>query len=124
MLSNAGSYDFGGLAGIRHIQSPEFTGRSGFLFVFVVRQRITRDGGDECLFQFQPVFVTPDSKVDDELVELAVTGISVENVSTKCTPPDASTAFEAAKAHVETKVGLWDWVDDVEFLGLSWVEFK
>ncbi|MGH9871404.1 MAG: helicase-related protein [Pyrinomonadaceae bacterium] len=124
MLSYAGSYNFGGLAAIRHIQSPEFTGRSGFLFVFIVRQRITRDGGDECLFQFQPVFMTPDGMVDDELLELAVTGVSVENVGTKCTPPDASTAFETAKAHVETKVGLWDWVDDVEFLGLAWVEFK
>ena len=92
--------------------------------MFVVRQRITRGGGDECLFQFQPVFVSPDNKVDDELLELAVTGVSVENVGGKCTPPNSSTAFETAKAHIEIKVGLWDWVDDVEFLGLSWLEFK
>ncbi|HXM48012.1 MAG TPA: helicase-related protein [Pyrinomonadaceae bacterium] len=124
MLSHAGSYDFGGLTAIRHIQSPELTGQSGFLFLFIVRQRITRGGGDECLFQFQPVFVNRDGSVNDELLQAAITEVSVENVSPKCTPPDASLAFETARAYVETKVGLWDWVDDVEFLGLSWVEFK
>lgn len=124
MLSYAGSYDFGGLAAIRHIQSPRFASRSGFLFVFIVRQRITRDGGDECLFQFQPVFVSHDGEVDDELIEPAIAEISLENIGTKCTPPNATVAFETAKAHVENKVGLWDWIDDVEFLGLSWVEFK
>ncbi len=124
MLSYAGSYDFGGLAAIRHIQSPRFASRSGFLFVFIVRQRITRDGGDECLFQFQPVFVSHDGDVDNELIEPAITEISLENIGTKCTPPNATVAFETAKAHVENKVGLWDWIDDVEFLGLSWVEFK
>ncbi len=123
MLSYAGSYDFGGLAAIRHIQSPEFAGRSGFLFVFVVRRRITRDSGDECLFQFQPVFVSRDGKIDDEVLELAVTRDSLET-STKCTPPNPAIAFETARNHVEIKVGLWDWIDDVEFLGLSWLEFR
>jgi superfamily II DNA/RNA helicase len=124
MLSSAGSYDFGGLTAIRHIQSPELAGRSGFLFIFIIRQRITRGGGDECLFQFQPVFVTGEGEFDNEALAPAVTGIAVEIPDTKCTPPDASIALAAAKAHVETEVGLWDWIDDIEFLGLSWVEFK
>jgi len=124
ILSYGGSYDFGGLTAIRHIQSPGLAGRSGFLFVFVVRQRITRDGGDECLFQFQPVFIAPDGNVDNQLLEPAVHGISLEDIGMKCTPPDASISFQAAKIHVEGKAGLWDWIDDVEFLGLSWVEFK
>lgn len=34
-----------------------------------------------------------------------------------------ATAFETARTHLETKIGLWDWADDVEFLSLSWVEF-
>ena len=123
MLSYAGSYDFGGLTAIRHIQSPKFAGRSGFLFVFVVRQRITRDSADECLFQFQPVFVSQDGNIDDDVLELAVTGASLES-NTKCTPPNPAIAFETARNHVEMKVGLWDWIDDVEFLGLSWVEFN
>jgi hypothetical protein len=124
MLSYAGSYDFEGLTAIRHIESAGLKGRSGFLFVFVIRQRIPRDGGDECLFKFQPVFVIPDGQVDDELLEPAVTGASIENVGTGCTPPDSTIPFEIAKSYVETQVGLWDWTDDVEFLGLSWVEFK
>jgi ERCC4-related helicase len=123
MLSHAGSYDFGGLSAIRHIQASELAGQSGFLFLFVVRQRITRGGGDECLFQFQPVFVNREGIVNENLLEQAIIGTAIENVS-KCTPPDASAAFETARSFVETKVGLWDWVDDVEFLGLSWVEFK
>ena len=124
MLSSAGSYDFGGLTAIRHIQSPELSGRSGFLFVFIVRQRITRGGGDECLFQFHPVFISPDGKIDNELLAQAVTGTALETTAAKCNPPDPSPAFNAAKAHVENEVGLWDWVDDVEFLAMSWTEFK
>ena len=75
------------------------------------------------MFQFQPVFVSRDGNVDGEVLELAVTGASLET-STKCTPPNPAIAFETARNHVEMKVGLWDWIDDVEFLGLSWVEFK
>jgi hypothetical protein len=38
--------------------------------------------------------------------------------------PDSTEAFYAAKQHLEQTAALWDWTDDVEFLGLSWVEFK
>jgi ERCC4-related helicase len=123
MLSCAGSYDFGGLAVIRHVQSQALAGRSGFLFLFVIRQRITREDSDECLFQFQPVFVTADGQIDNEALAPAVTGMAVDNPASKCTPPDPSFAFAAAKTHAENEVGLWDWIDDVEFLGISWVEF-
>lgn len=124
MLSYAGSYDFGGLTAIRHIQSPKLAGRSGYLFIFVVRQRITRDGGDECLFQFQPVFVNRDGVVDNESLETAVTATSMEVDATKCIPPDPMDAFKTARTGLERKMALWDWIDDVEFLGMSWVEFK
>jgi hypothetical protein len=124
MLSYAGSYDFGGLASIRHIQSPKLAGRSGYLFIFVARQRITRDGGDECLFQFQPVFVNRDGVIDDESLETAVTAMAIEADTTKCTPPDPIDAFETARTRLESKLALWDWIDDVEFLGMSWVEFR
>jgi hypothetical protein len=39
-------------------------------------------------------------------------------------PPNASGAFELAKQYLEDKIGVWDWNDDVEFLGLSWVKFE
>lgn len=123
MLSYAGSYDFGGLTAIRHIQSSSHAGRSGFLFVFVIRQRITRDGGDECLFQFQPVFVTADGIITNELLEGAVAGVAQEGPDKSQAPPEALTAYAAAKTYLENTIGLWDWVDDVEFLGVSWVSF-
>jgi len=124
MLSYAGSSDFGGLTTIRHIQSPKLAGRSGYLFIFVARQRITRDGGDECLFQFQPVFVNRDGAVDDEPLESAMTATAIEADTSKCTPPDPMLAFEVARTRLENKITLWDWIDDVEFLGMSWVEFR
>ncbi|HJP92339.1 MAG TPA: helicase-related protein [Pyrinomonadaceae bacterium] len=124
MLSYAGSYDFGGLTTIRHIQSPKLAERSGYLFTFVARQRITRDGGDECLFQFEPVFVNRDGWVDNEALETAVTATAIEADMTKCIPPDPVDAFETARTHLENKLALWDWIDDVEFLGMSWVEFR
>jgi ERCC4-related helicase len=123
MLSYAGSYDFGGLTAIRHIHASSHTGRSGFLFVFVIRQRITREGGDECLFQFQPVFVTANGTITNELLEAAVTGVAQEAPNRNQSPPDALVAYNSARYYLESVIGLWDWVDDVEFLGLSWVTF-
>ena len=123
MLSYVGSYDFGGLAAIRRINDPKLAGHCGFLFIFVVRQRITRENGDECLFQFEPVFVTADGCVDSESLTTAVTATSVEERGTETQVPDPQIAFAAAQRDVEQRLQLWDWTDDVEFLGLSWVEF-
>jgi len=39
-------------------------------------------------------------------------------------PPDPSIAFQAVKKYLEQKAGIWDWDEDVEFIGLSWVVFK
>jgi len=123
MLAYVGSYDFGGLTAMRRIAAPKLAGRSGFLFVFVIRQRITREDGDECLFQFEPVFVTAHGQVDNEALALAVTGTSVEERADETQAPDPQTAFAAAQRDVERRLQLWDWADDVEFLALSWVEF-
>jgi helicase-like protein/RNA polymerase recycling family protein len=124
MLSYVGSYDFGGLTAIRRINEPKLAGHCGFLFVFVVRQRITRENGDECLFQFEPVFVTADGRVDNESLTFALTGTSVEERGTGTQVPDAQIAFTAAQRDVEQRLQLWDWTDDVEFLALRWVEFS
>jgi hypothetical protein len=123
MLAYVGSYDFGGLTAIRRIAAPKLAGRSGFLFVFVIRQRITREDGDECLFQFEPVFVTAQGQVDNDALALAVTETSVEERAYEAQAPDPQTAFAAAQRDVERRLQLWDWTDDVEFLALSWVEF-
>src|SRR5439155_15587919 len=124
MLSHVGSYDFGGLTAIRQINESSLAGRSGFLFAFVLRKRVTREDGDECLFEFLPVFVSAEGQIDESALPAAVTKEAAENTTPKAKPPDASAPFEIAKRHVEKKLSLWDWTEEIEFLGLSWVEFK
>jgi ERCC4-related helicase len=124
MLSYAGSYDFGGLAAVRRIDDPEVAGRCGFLFVFVVRQRITREYGDECLFRFEPLFVTAAGEMDERALRSAVTKSAAEAIQAGVRVPDPAIAFQSAQSYLERKLGLWDWKDDVEFVSLSWVEFQ
>jgi superfamily II DNA or RNA helicase len=121
MLGYVGSYDFGGLTSIRTLKDPARAGQSGFLFSFVVRQRITREDGDECLFRFEPVFVTADGRVDEASAAAAVAGES--GTSAGEAPPGAGPAFEIARKHLEEHGDVWDWADDVECLGLSWIMF-
>jgi len=123
MLQYAGSYNFGGLTALRRVQDSKLAGRSGFLFLFVVRQRITHEAGDECLFQFRPVFVDKAGKTDDEAAAAAVSGTAKDE---KATPTvfEASPFFATARQHLEQNLSIWSWEDDVEFLGLSWVEFR
>jgi len=124
MLEYVGSYDFGGLAAIRQVSSREFAGRSGYLFVFVVRQRITREDGDECLFRFAPVFVDAEGTVDENAVSAAVTQPAIESPEEVAQPPHPSEPFDIAGKWLEETGHIWDWDDDVEFIGLSWVCFK
>ena len=124
MLSQAGSYDFGGLAAVRQITEPKLTGRSGYLFVFIIRQRVSREDGDECLFKFSPVFASAGGEIDESALEAAVAGTSADPSGPAKSPPDPAIAYGAAKQHLEKKESIWDWNDDIEFLGLSWVEFK
>jgi len=122
LIAYVGSYDFGGLAACRAITDANRRGLSGILFAFVIRHRITRDDGDECLFRFEPVFVTSSGEIDEEAATQAV-GAEADELPTKPQGLQVTTAFGTAKRHLETKAQLWDWDDDVEFLGLSYVEF-
>lgn len=124
MLSYVGSYDFGGLTAIRHITSRELAGTRGFLFIFVIRQRITREDSDECLFQFEPVFATAEGQILTQAIPPAISQSAVEASPSVSSIPDSTTAFHAAQNYIEQNAGLWDWSDDVEVLGLSWVEFQ
>lgn len=123
-ISYVGSYDFGGLTAVRQIHEPKLVGRSGYLFLFVVRQRVAREDGDECLFQFCPVFVTAAGEVDEVALAVALTAEIADAAAPAASVTDPSEAFGIAKQHIEQKLGLWDWNDDVEFLGLSWVIFE
>jgi hypothetical protein len=121
-LAYVGSYDFGGLTAARRIPSTALKGKAGYLFVFIVRNRVTREDGDECLFRLEPVFVDSSNHVDEDAL---ITALTAEATDSSYPQPSLSPdlAFETARCHLENKVGLWDWTDDVEFLSLSWVEF-
>lgn len=122
MLAYVGSYDFGGLATARRVRHPPLAGRSGWLFAFVLRQRISREIDDECLFRFEPVFVESTGQVD-QAAALAAVNAEAANEAAASTPGDIDRAFEIAKELLEGLDSVWDWQDDVEFLGASWVEF-
>lgn len=123
MLEHVGSHDFGGLTAVRQIISAELAGRSGYLFVFIVRERISREDGDECLFRFSPLFVDSTGKVDENLAVPAVTESAIESANTAVQPSDPTKPFAIAKKWLEENARIWDWDDDVEFIGASWVEF-
>lgn len=122
MLAYVGSYDFGGLTASREIKATELAGESGFLFIFVIRHRLSREDGDEYLFEFMPVFVDAKDKVAEKpLAHALKPGASA---GTSINPPDPMKGFQTAKKYVEQKASIWDWDEDVEFVGLSWVVFK
>jgi ERCC4-related helicase len=123
MLQYVGSYDFGGLTAARTIACPEFAGSSGLLFLFVERQRIAHETGDECLFRFRPVFVWSDGRIDPDAASAAVTASSTDDDSLPGEAANPELLFQTAQQFLEAETGLWDWNDVVEFLGLSWVRF-
>jgi SNF2 family DNA or RNA helicase len=122
MLEYVGSYDFGGLASRRAVACERLRGKAGYLFVFVIRQRITREDGDECLFHFEPVFVGDDGQIDCDAAIEAVAGIADgDRAGDALHTPNA--AFQTARECLESQQRFFDWDDDVEFVGLSRVEF-
>lgn len=122
MLKYVGSSDFGGLTAARTVACQRLAGTSGFLFVFVIRKRITHEDADECLFQFRPVFVRSDGEIDDEAAVAAIAD-SAEDIAESAKIPDADRAYCVAQKYLEAEGSLWDWNDDVEFIGVSWVQF-
>jgi ERCC4-related helicase/HKD family nuclease len=123
MLAYVGSYDFAGLTAIREICVPEMAGTRGFLFIFVVRRRIAREDGDEYLFELAPVFSTADGKINEIALDFAMRHATSSTTPAE-NPPDPTMAFEAVKKYLEPKASIWDWDEDVEFIGISWIIFK
>ncbi|MBL7208766.1 MAG: hypothetical protein ISS52_01585 [Dehalococcoidia bacterium] len=82
------------------------------------------EDGDQYLFELAPVFVTADGEVDEGAARATVEHAATGSPEMEIVPPDAEVAFQAAKKHLEGKVGVWDWEDDVGFVSISWVVFK
>lgn len=123
MLEYVGGYDFGGLTAARRIVHPPLAGREGCLFAFIARERVGSEEGEENLFHFEPIFVRSNGEIDTAAAEAAATETGSEIDPLKSCRLDCASAFNVARRYLEEKRGLWNWEDDVEFLGLSWVEF-
>jgi hypothetical protein len=88
----------------------------------VVRQRVAHEAGDECLFHFHPIFVADDLQVDEKAASPGV-HLQAKDEQLSTAPPPPAPFFQTARQALESEATLWDWDDDVEFLGLSQVEF-
>ena len=85
------------MTAIRHIKEPKLAGQSGYLFVLHVRQRITHQDGDECLFRFAPVFVLDDGTVSESAASAAMAGEVVEDSKPPARFSDCEQSFRVAK---------------------------
>ena len=80
------------------------------------------DDGDECLFRFEPIFIDEQGQHDAQAAHEAVVGESSgEPTPELAVSPEKSLQF--AREYLESKAELW-WEDEVEFVGMSWVEFR
>lgn len=124
MFKNVGDYDFGGNTARRILKSKERRSRSGIQFNFIVRTRVERDEGTEYLFDYHPVVVGEDYKVDLELAKLAVEQYTSDEAKDPSTAAmsDIERAYTVAKEYVEREVeDLWDWDEDVQLLNVAFV---
>jgi superfamily II DNA or RNA helicase len=81
MLRYIGNYEFGGHTAVRVIKGQDSEAHkvtAGFQFNFSVRRRVSREDGDEHLFDFHTVVVRPDGAVDEGLAEVAANSYSLD----------------------------------------------
>ncbi|MCH7472032.1 DEAD/DEAH box helicase family protein [bacterium] len=123
MLKHVGSYDYGGITAAMQLDVEGLAGLSGYLLILVIRERIAREGDDECVFSLQPVFVSAQGKVDNAGLALLDDPAGTEVIGMPEDVPDPLKAVSIAREHLEQRAAVWDWDDDVEFVGMAWVEF-
>lgn len=135
MIRHIGDYGFGGHTATRVIKVSDSeleNVTTGFQFNFTVRRRVTREDGDEHLFDWHTVIVRSDGKVDENLAALATREYSLTGYEP--TPPVSAAldglnstkldhAFVSARAHLEQRTKLWDWDEEVDLIGIAKVVF-
>jgi len=131
MLQHVGDYSFGGHTAVRVIEAPGLAGRgaAGLQLNFTVRSRVQRQDENEYLFDSYTVVVRADGEIDDELASWAASRYSREGALS----PQAEhllrdlkhlplqQAYQLAKKHLESKVQLWDWDEDVDLTGVAMI---
>lgn len=128
MLRYIGDYAFGGHCAVRCVEAEGVSDAcAGIQFNFTVRKRVSREDGDEYLFDFYSVVVKADGEVDVRLSGPASRQYAIEGEA----PPGAhdalrqldsanfDNAYQSAKAFLEGRVELWDWDEDVQLIGVA-----
>lgn len=134
MLRHVGNYNFGGHTAMRVINmrdSETDEVAAGFQFNFTVRRRVSREDGDEHLFDFHTVLVRSDGTIDGKLADLAARSYSLDEGSDqpisaalkKLESFGVDTAFESARTYLEKRTKLWDWDEEVDLIGAAKVIF-
>ena len=129
MLLQVGSYDFGGHAAVRVIEAPDLPSgcTSGLQFNFIVRSRVSREDGDEYLFDLHTVVVLADGSIDEKISEMAGGAFSFEDglrpaassALNRLESVNLETAYQSAKTYLEKRIELWDWDEDVDLIGVA-----
>lgn len=129
MMRYIGNYDFGGHTAIRVIETKTLKKISvGLQFNFTVRKRVAREDGDEHLFDFRTVLVTPEGVINEKLAEIAAESYSSEQTGDASTLGELRSinvpaSFECARAYLEKQTKLWDWDEEVDLIGVAKVVF-
>jgi superfamily II DNA or RNA helicase len=129
MLRYIGDYEFGGHTALRVIEAPEVRKiTAGYQFNFTVRSRVSREDGDEYLFDFHTVFVRSDGSVDRKLADLAAKSYSLDENADQAGLNQleeirVETAFESARDYLAKQIKVWDWDEEVDLIGVAKVAF-
>jgi hypothetical protein len=127
MLRYAGDYEFGGHTALRVIEAAGFDEPVAALqFNFIVRSRVQRGDSIEYLFDLYTVAVRCDGSIDEKIAELAASAYSAETNSSsigrlfrRLDCLDLDRAYGLARTHLERRIQLWDWDEDVDLAGVA-----
>lgn len=132
MLQYIGDYDFGGHCTLRCVKVPGLQeARAGVQFNFTVRRRVSRQDGDEYLFDFHSIVVNPDGQIDVALSEAASRCFGIDgefpaaaqHALRELDSTRLDRAFESARTYLENRAALWDWDEDVQLIGVAKAAF-
>jgi len=123
MVDYIGSYDFGGLAAARKIKNDKYKGINGYQFNFIRKKIIPQEVvGDEYLFSFYTTFITDDNQINEDIAEALINTEAIEDGKVN-TDSTLSKKINQVKTHMEDKMKLWDWDEEVDVLNVCRIEF-
>jgi len=124
MLSFCGDYDFGGHTTKRVFKDSDCKGQEGIQFNFIVRSIITREDGDEYVFDLHPVGIDENYSYNEKMTKSAIENYSEKSKFADVKSVDINKAYTVARQYLEKKLEkLWDWDEDVLLLNIAFIKF-